>query len=298
MYLFTIIIPHKNIPNLLKRCLDSIPKRNDIQIIIVDDNSNLTQEEFIHFPGTNVPNIEIYFTKEEKGAGYARNIGLNHAKGEWILFADADDIFLPEIEKVLLLTERESADIIYFGVIQKIQDIKTNESIYKEYVDLSQPIDKLIYNINPVWGKVFKKSFIVKHHITFDEVMYGNDIKFSCLCDFYASNIVIINKNAYCYIIRENSLYTTKNIEWCICRYNVIMDLYYFMKNHNQNKLVQQYKETAYYLLSFISQYSHKTHIKYLFTYGIRIKSFKILLISLPITILYYIKQRLINFIR
>ena len=37
---FSIIIPHKNIPSLLQRCLDSIPKRDDVQIIVVDDNSN------------------------------------------------------------------------------------------------------------------------------------------------------------------------------------------------------------------------------------------------------------------
>ncbi|MDR2475404.1 MAG: glycosyltransferase family 2 protein, partial [Bacteroidales bacterium] len=37
---YSIIIPHKDIPDLLRRCLDSIPYRNDLQIIIVDDNSN------------------------------------------------------------------------------------------------------------------------------------------------------------------------------------------------------------------------------------------------------------------
>ena len=36
---YSIIISHKNIPDLLSRCLDSIPKREDIQIIVVDDNS-------------------------------------------------------------------------------------------------------------------------------------------------------------------------------------------------------------------------------------------------------------------
>ena len=38
---YSIIIPHKNIPNLLQRCLDSIPNREDVQIIVVDDNSCL-----------------------------------------------------------------------------------------------------------------------------------------------------------------------------------------------------------------------------------------------------------------
>jgi glycosyltransferase involved in cell wall biosynthesis len=45
---YTIIIPHKNIPHLLQRCLDSIPRRNDLQIIVVDDNSD---EDIVDFCG-------------------------------------------------------------------------------------------------------------------------------------------------------------------------------------------------------------------------------------------------------
>ena len=37
---YSIIIPHRNIPQLLQRCIDSIPSRDDLQIIIVDDNSD------------------------------------------------------------------------------------------------------------------------------------------------------------------------------------------------------------------------------------------------------------------
>ena len=42
-YTYTIIIPHKNIPLLLQRCLDSVPLRNDVQIIVVDDGSSSNQ---------------------------------------------------------------------------------------------------------------------------------------------------------------------------------------------------------------------------------------------------------------
>lgn len=48
---YSIIIPHKNIPDLLRRCLDSIPQRPDIQIIVVDDNSSPDKVDFAHFPG-------------------------------------------------------------------------------------------------------------------------------------------------------------------------------------------------------------------------------------------------------
>ena len=46
---YSIIIPHKNIPNLLQRCLDSIPNREDVQIIVVDDNSDPNIVDLISF---------------------------------------------------------------------------------------------------------------------------------------------------------------------------------------------------------------------------------------------------------
>ena len=67
--------------------------RNDVQIIVVDDGSSSNVVDFTNFPGTDRENVEIIFTKDGKGAGYARNCGLLQAKGKWLLFADADDSF-------------------------------------------------------------------------------------------------------------------------------------------------------------------------------------------------------------
>ena len=93
--LYSIIIPHKDIPCLLQRCLDSIPPRDDVQIIVADDDSSPDVVDFAHFPGSDRTDVEILFTKEGRGAGYARNCGLARAKGRWLVFADADDFFLP-----------------------------------------------------------------------------------------------------------------------------------------------------------------------------------------------------------
>lgn len=47
--LYSIIIPHKDIPCLLQRCLDSIPPRDDVQIIVADDDSSPDVVDFAHF---------------------------------------------------------------------------------------------------------------------------------------------------------------------------------------------------------------------------------------------------------
>lgn len=81
---YTIIIPHHNTPDLLNKCIKSIPDRKDIQIIVIDDNSdpNIVNSETFHISERN--NVEIIFNKIGKGAGHARNIGLDRAKGKWL----------------------------------------------------------------------------------------------------------------------------------------------------------------------------------------------------------------------
>lgn len=110
---YSVIIPHKNIPTLLQHCIDSIPRRDDVQIIVVDDNSDPEKVDFDNFPGKDDPHVELYFTKEGKGAGYARNVGLEHAKGKWLLFADADDYFLEDLNRLMNDYLNSHSDIIF-----------------------------------------------------------------------------------------------------------------------------------------------------------------------------------------
>ena len=64
---YTIIIPHKDIPDVLQRCLDSIPQSEDAQVIVVDDNSDPENVNFAHFQRLDRTDVERYFTREGKG---------------------------------------------------------------------------------------------------------------------------------------------------------------------------------------------------------------------------------------
>ena len=80
---YSFIIPHHNTPELLQRLVDSIPQREDIEIIVVDDNSDDDKK-------ANVirSDVQIIFINKEhtKGAGKARNIGMDVAIGKWLLY--------------------------------------------------------------------------------------------------------------------------------------------------------------------------------------------------------------------
>jgi len=257
---FSIIIPHKNIPDLLQRCLDSIPYRDDIQIIIVDDNSDSTVVDFTHFPGLGRSNTEIYFTKEGKGAGYARNIGLQHAIGKWLIFADADDFFTENAFDCLLAEIDSLHEIIYFRVTSCYSD--TYRLVHRdECIAINKRIDNYINNVQNAenwlryrflvpWGKMIKADLIKRELIKFEEVMTGNDIMFSLLTGYFAYSISAVDHTIYCVTVNRGSLSYTSNIDILKTRYLVLLRYNAFLKEHNKG-YYQTYAPTYYILSSF-----------------------------------------------
>jgi glycosyltransferase involved in cell wall biosynthesis len=194
--------------------LDSIPEREDTQLIIVDDNSDPEIVDFLSFPGQNRKNVEIVFSKTGGGTGFARNLGLQIAKGKWILFSDADDFFDVCLNEVLEEYIDDSADIVCFKNKdnQNTSNNKLNNGKWlNEFIDIflnnSKKGDKLLrYLFVVAWAKLIKKNIIDDHSIKFDETRINEDITFSYLCGFYAHTIKADPRELYYWIYRENSL--------------------------------------------------------------------------------------------
>ena len=85
---------HKNSVDVLRRCLNSIPQRDDLHVIVIDDNSDPKIVDFDKFPGKERADVTLIFDKESKGAGHARNRGLELLDTKWVLFSDCDDFHL------------------------------------------------------------------------------------------------------------------------------------------------------------------------------------------------------------
>jgi len=240
---YSIIIPHKNIPELLQRCLDSIPRREDIQIIVVDDNSDPDKVDFKNFPGLSDPFIEVVFTKEGKGAGYARNIGLTKAIGEWLLFADADDFYNYCINDILDEYVNSDADIIFFkhnsldSASYTTTYRTTFQNTFIDYwftLEVQKKADILLrYKHTSVCAKFFKKSFIDRNSILFDEVYISNDVTFAYLAGFYAHSIYADSRALYCATVRQGSIRRSrKNIEKQLDSFYVGAKRYRFFLEH------------------------------------------------------------------
>lgn len=102
--MISIIVPVYNKQNQIKRCIESIKCQSyeDWELILVDDGSTDNSASVID-PFLSDSKIS-YFYKENGGVSSARNAGLKKAIGEWIIFLDSDDYFLPEGLTILLHT--------------------------------------------------------------------------------------------------------------------------------------------------------------------------------------------------
>lgn len=208
---YSIIIPHYNIPDLLGRCLKSIPERDDIQVIVVDDNSENNEKYLTTIPELRRKNVEFYVTRDGLGAGHARNIGLAHAKGKWIVFADSDDFFSEEFSHILNEYVDDTNDIIYFNIkmcdcydTSKLFYVNKN-GLFKIY-EQTGDTRYFRFGYSEPWGKFYKHQFLIDNAIHFQETKANNDLLFSIKSGVLAENVRIENRILYWYVIRDGSL--------------------------------------------------------------------------------------------
>ena len=121
--LVSVIIPVYNAEQYLCECLESVVNQTlrEIEIICVDDGSTDDSLPVIRKLQKKDSRISVLL-QEHKGAGAARNLGLAHAKGQYLAFLDADDYFDPQLlEKGSGIMVRESTDIVVFRAYEHNQ---------------------------------------------------------------------------------------------------------------------------------------------------------------------------------
>ena len=266
---YSVIIPHKNTPKLLQRCLDSIPRRKDLQIIVIDDYSEPEKVNFEHFPGLKDPFVEVVLTKEGKGAGYARNIGLTKAVGKWLLFADSDDFYNYCINDILDEYINSCADIVYFkhnsldsdDYCTAFRNIDFNKRVSKWLASASKNDTLLRYRHSVVWSKLFKKELIDKNSIIFDEVSISNDTTFAYLTGFYAKSISADPRALYCSTIKQGSIrLKDRNEDNKLDQFYVHCKRCRFLKSHNISLWIQLAENFPLARRLIIFYFSNKNH--------------------------------------
>lgn len=237
-YQYSIIIPHFNIPNLLRRCLWSIPKRDDTQIIVVDDKSSEENMLILKKVESDFPYVTFIYSEKNGGGGLARNIGLKYAAGRYILFADADDFFNYCIRDFLDDYYAESYDLVFFNANSLVSNsyMQCNRCsnlnwMISNYYKKNDASD-LKYQFGEPWCKMVRKEIIDNNNIFFEETSIHNDTRFSYLVGYYSQSIKVDTRAVYCITEREGSVSVDISPQKLFVRTRVFAEKNIFLKKN------------------------------------------------------------------
>lgn len=210
-FTYSIVIPHYKIPDLLVKCLMSIPKRNDIQIIVVDDHSPDGDLYLDRYPELRREGLVYIHAPRNGGIGYARNIGIKYAEGKWLLFCDADDTFSPEAFSIMDSFVGTDAKIVFF---RPRIEYYGNSGRVSPYSWLTRMYDKFKLNGDEryirsyhvvAWSKMFNREWLDETGLSFEESRYSEDVIFSIKTGIKADRVIVSDDVIYNYIVREGS---------------------------------------------------------------------------------------------
>ena len=241
---FSIIIPHHNIPQLLERCLKSIPLMDDMEVIVVDDNSNPQLVDFNNFPGMERMNTTCILDKKGGGAGYARNVGMKHAKGKWLIFADADDFFTDDFYDIINKYKDDDAQVILFkadsvdsdSLVKSDRDVKIDKAI--DMAIQGKITNKEASLVSPTpWCRMIRRDFVEERQIKYEEVRNSNDVMFAVKTTCWAENLKVADDVLYVVTTRKGSLVNNaNNAEYFLCKLQVIIRRNKFLGDYGYKK--------------------------------------------------------------
>lgn len=209
-YNYTLIIPHYNIPKLLRRLLSTVPRRDDMQVIVVDDCSTKELDE-LEKVRKDYDWVEWYTTGTNGGGGKARNIGLDHAKGKYLIFADADDYFNLCFNEALEKYKNASYDMVYLAA--NSVNCETYQTCDRDY-GITPLINRFLKTNNPKdiknkftapWCRFVSRELINKNQIRFHETIVYNDMWFCLLAEHHSEVICADELAIYCVTERVGS---------------------------------------------------------------------------------------------
>ncbi|HVI43719.1 MAG TPA: glycosyltransferase [Chitinophaga sp.] len=216
--LVSIIVPVYNLVPYLPACIASLLGQTytNTEIIFINDGSTDASLDLLLACEKENRQVKV-ISQENAGQGAARNNGLDHATGEYVLFVDGDDWIAQETVTICIHEALAAdADIICFGYkAVKKQHNELHELFHFEYEPGNfvgqDPIVSFLresthtrdsFNTATA-GKCYKRSLLEENHIRFRQRIY-EDSPFMLEAVFHAKVIRCIKGDFYSYLIRDN----------------------------------------------------------------------------------------------
>lgn len=245
---FSVIIPHSNSPHFLPRLLHSIPSSDKIEILVIDNSPTpITKSDIGIEEG-----YTLLYSSPQKGAGGARNVGIDHAVGKWLIFIDADDYLSENAFDTFYSYLNDTAEVIYFCSDCIFSDTKEHSdrsdifnNMVKDYIAGRIPESKIRTHFFTPWPKMVSHDLVRRKDIRYDEVVASNDVYFSMLTGFYASSIKAVDEIVYIATVNKGSLTMRHDPAVILARFEVYLRFNCFVCKHGLRK----YQRSIMYLL-------------------------------------------------
>ena len=207
--MITLIIPVYNAQDYLKKCLDSIIHQSfeNLEILCIDDGSTDGSLQLLENYKREDQRI-IILIQNNKGAGPARNLGIQKANGSYLFFIDADDWFPDKfvLEELYKAARKNRTDICggsicYLNENGIVKDKSNQHHFIKEgWMDFSDfQWDYGFYRY------LYRRDFLIENKITFPDLRRYQDPPFLLNAMIKAKKFYAITKEVYCFRIKKEN---------------------------------------------------------------------------------------------
>ena len=233
---FSVIVPTwRGAVHFLPKLLASIPEKDGIEIIVVDNSRDLLRRDEIE----SDREIILLHSTPDRHAGGSRNEGMAVAKGKWLLFADSDDYYSDDAFEIYYNHLNTEAEIVYTGMGGVYAD--TGEPadrgdayarMVHEYCIGERSEESIRLGFSSPCCKMVSHGLVDREHLRFDEIRAGNDIYFSMTSGYFARKIEVVDKVTYIASVNRGSL--TKRRDYDVIKARLYSKLHcnQFLKEH------------------------------------------------------------------
>lgn len=215
----SVIIPVYNVANYITACLNSVFVQTFcgmVQVIIIDDcgtdNSVDLVNDFLRKHHREGYEFVLLHHDNNRGLSAARNTGLEHAEGHYVIFLDSDDQFAPDCLQLMWnCVEQDSTIDMVVGQYQLTGNESGFSQLLPEGTYDSKTSDFHSFAANQkvyvqAWNKLFRKEYLDKYRFRFPEGLNYEDVYWSYVTLCKMHRFAVVDRPTYLYLVRGGSI--------------------------------------------------------------------------------------------
>lgn len=208
----SVIVPVYNVEDFVEKCARSVLRQTekDLELILVDDGSTDNSGRLCDQLAAADSRVRVVH-QENQGLGGARNTGIDHAQGEWLLFVDSDDWLEPDIlEKALAAAGKAQAEMAVFPfrtVDMAGKELAVFDDGLPKGIGLTLEETPEMLFISPcAWNKLYHARLFQESGVRYPPRVWYEDIRTTFKLLPHCKRVVFLEDTGYNYLQRPGSI--------------------------------------------------------------------------------------------